>query len=65
VYSSGLDDRVQHVANRVILAQDGGFYAVDLTLLFADALLKVRELTLERLHNFLRDLLLLVQGMRA
>lgn len=49
----------------MILAQDGGFYAVDLTLLFADALLKVRELTLERLHNFLRDLLLFVQGMRA
>ena len=65
VYSSSLDDGVQHVADCVVLTQNGSFDAADLALLFANAFFQVSQLVLQWLDNFFGDLLLFFELMVA
>ena len=65
MYSSGLDDRVQHVANRMILTKDGCLNRTNFSLLLSNTFLQVGQLALQRLHDFFSDLLLFSELLRA
>ena len=64
-HSPGLDNRVEQVADGVVVAEDLRFDAINLTGLLLDSLLELSERVLQRLQQLLGYLLLLLQALRA